>query len=479
MNEQLKKGEKPLIEGKTKVIWPVVGDEHVAIMQAKTKITADNDPDKTQDIASKAISSTKTTAAVFELLQQAGLPVAYVKQLSETELLVPACTMLPFEAIIRRYAVGSFLQRYPNLKKGNGELPEWFHQLRFELFLKTTKGKLGEIDLLDCLPGDKEELITYLDGPKALKNINAKRAETDKEELSTLLDAEMDELRYEAIKLIDDPWIENPHDKVWNVKHPKKPTWVVPNLFNLEASDYVTQKRLTEMEELTRKAFLVLEGAWNVLGYRLIDYKIEFGEDKEGNLFIADVIDNDSWRLRTPDWKELSKQLFRDGSDLADVEEAYKIVASLTDQFRIPKQTIIIWRGSPNDTLPKTFEIPGVHYELPIISGHKSPVAMTHELERLQTTYPEGGVIIPIVGMSNGLGPTISARTDWPVVSVCATSDEHPEDVWSCLRMPSAVPNATFLGFKQALLFAMNVLAAKNPAAYMLRRYDFEIRDEG
>jgi phosphoribosylcarboxyaminoimidazole (NCAIR) mutase len=235
---------------------------------------------------------------------------------------------------------------------------------------------------------------------------------------------------------------------------------------------------MKQIEELTRKSILILEGAWNNLGYRLIDYKIEFGITDAGKLVIADVIDNDSWRLRTDDWQELSKQVFREGHPLAEVEDKYARVAQLVAQFRISEQTIVLWRGSESDKLPEIPNLPGLKIETPVISGHKKTVLVTKELERLHTLYPEGGVIIALVGMSNGLGPILSARTNWPLISVCTTANEFPQDVWSALRMPSNVPNATMLDAKNAVLCALNILGQKNPAIYAYRRLAIEALDE-
>ena len=116
----------------------------LVIMKAKDATTADNDASKTRDIASKGACATKTTSRIFELLHEAGIPTAYVRQLSDTEILAKKCTMIPLEVIIRCYFDGSYLNRKPHLKRKG--TPIRSHGLVFELFLKTSKGKLGDIE---------------------------------------------------------------------------------------------------------------------------------------------------------------------------------------------------------------------------------------------------------------------------------------------------------------------------------------------
>ena len=56
--------------------------------------------------------------------------------------------------------------------------------------------------------------------------------------------------------------------------------------------------------------------------------KIEVGINQNKEIVIADVIDNESWRI----WpngepkKQLDKQSFRDGEELTDVQRKYAIV---------------------------------------------------------------------------------------------------------------------------------------------------------
>jgi phosphoribosylaminoimidazole-succinocarboxamide synthase len=101
------------------------------------------------------------------------------------------------------------------------------------------------------------------------------------------------------------------------------------------------QERAMILERLMRPCFAALEKAW--AGIRtehgpvaLADIKIEVGRRKrDGKIVIADVIDNDSWRI----WpggdpsKQLDKQSFRDGSDLSLVSDNYALVAELTRRF--------------------------------------------------------------------------------------------------------------------------------------------------
>lgn len=446
--EQFEKGNM-ISAGKTKEIYEVKGNPTLVIIQNKDDITKFDDPDQTRIMNSKAFHATKTTCLVFQLLKEAGLPVAFKKQLSPTEFLAPKCQMIPLEVIIRRYAVGSYLKRFPNLERSGN--PWRFHRLIFELFFKTTSGRILN---------DKSEVVRSLPD---------------------------DILETAKGKSVDDPFIINPYGDAiggfWELKHPKIPSWNKSSNLDTDnsplrifAPDFMPRNvKVVDIEVITRKVFMVLESAWAMLGFRLMDFKIEFGVGEDGTLYVADVIDNDSWRLRTQDWREVSKQLFRDNYDMAEIEEKYALVSKLTERFAIPEQAIVFWRGSELDILPPVDNLPkGIKTEDIVLSGHKSPQACLNKLEEVLAAYPEGGVFIPIVGMSNGLAPTLAARTSWPVITVPARADKDHHDVWSCLSVPSSVPLMTVMSAKNAVLAAINILAQKNPAAYMDRQYALE-----
>ena len=137
---------------------------------------------------------------------------------------------------------------------------------------------------------------------------------------------------------VEDPLIDlKPGADYWKLRHPKVP--YSESGSDLEITVYPTdivpggENILPQIEEITRQTFLLLEDAWAQLECHLIDFKIEFGITTDGYLVVADVIDNDSWRLRTKNWEELSKQLFRDNVNMEEVSSKYQLVAELSDNF--------------------------------------------------------------------------------------------------------------------------------------------------
>ena len=93
------------------------------------------------------------------------------------------------------------------------------------------------------------------------------------------------------------------------------------------------RQAVMKIKNITLQTFLHLKDVWEKLNYILIDFKIEFGFTPSGQLVIDDVIENDSWRLGNEKWKELNKQIFRDGEKLDEVERKYRIVTELAKQF--------------------------------------------------------------------------------------------------------------------------------------------------
>jgi len=242
-----------LAEGKTKQIYVYPGDDTLAYMVSKDQITA-GDGARRNELVGKSHWSTATTANVFRLLNGAGLPTHFVRQIDDVTLLVRRCTMLPIEHVQRLLATGSYLKRHPEVSEGRR-----FEPVLIETFLK-------------------------------------------------------DDVRH-------DP-------QIWSQ--------------DIIKSGLATQTEIAVMTGLGQRVFETLERAWTNIDVTLVDLKIEFGRDPGGNLLVADVIDNDSWRLWPGGDKNrmLDKQVYRNlknvtPEDLQGIADRYALVADLTGKLSI------------------------------------------------------------------------------------------------------------------------------------------------
>lgn len=280
MQKRFPSGEV-IAEGKTKVVRAVASDPNLVVLTSKDDITAGNGA-KHDIIPNKAKYCIETTCNVFEGLKNADMRVAYVGQYDETSYLGVRCSMIPCEIVVRMEAAGSYCRRHSEVPKGTR-----FSEPIVEFNLKTTHGRWKEHELI-C------------DDPLM-------RVSEEKDEL-----------------LLFDP---------------EAPDGTPP--FLILATDEVFsgtlwRSLLRSMANIVLQVGMVLEALWEREGGRLVDLKIECGLDVEGNLLLADEIDNDCWRV-VMDNAHVDKQPYRDGTlSLEANAENYRRVAEITFGFRVP-----------------------------------------------------------------------------------------------------------------------------------------------
>ena len=94
------------------------------------------------------------------------------------------------------------------------------------------------------------------------------------------------------------------------------------NRYHIAVLEAATQNELDEIEKISFKVNQVLKDFLHDKNIDLIDFKLEFGRDKDGKIILADEISPDNCRFWDSTTKEkLDKDRFR--RDLGGVEDAY------------------------------------------------------------------------------------------------------------------------------------------------------------
>ncbi|XP_008280202.1 bifunctional phosphoribosylaminoimidazole carboxylase/phosphoribosylaminoimidazole succinocarboxamide synthetase [Stegastes partitus] len=226
------------------------------------------------------------------------------------------------------------------------------------------------------------------------------------------------------------------------------------------------------MNRSTVAIFEILEKAWATQNCTLVDMKIEFGVNvKTQEIVLADVIDNDSWRL----WpagdrsQQKDKQVYRDLKEVTPeamqmVKRNFEWVSERVQLLLEPQASgrVVVLMGSTSDMahcekIRKACTTYGISCILRVTSAHKGP----DETLRIKAEYEGDGtptVFVAVAGRSNGLGPVMSGNTAYPVINCPPlTPDWGAQDVWSSLRMPSGLGCSTILSPEAAAQFAAQI----------------------
>jgi phosphoribosylaminoimidazole-succinocarboxamide synthase len=182
------------------------------------------------------------------------------------------------------------------------------------------------------------------------------------------------------------------------------------------------------MSEVARITFEILAHAWRRRETLLVDLKIEFGRliggEGRGNLVIADVIDNDSWRIWPQGREELmlDKQAYRNletvtPTDLDRVRDNYETVAEEVGTFPSlrPGMAALIADGPGSlallDPIASALQVFGLQTLRKVVSTHLVPGYVLQSLQQLDATFAR----MVYVASGPQLAAMLGAATPTPV----------------------------------------------------------------
>ncbi len=225
------------------------------------------------------------------------------------------------------------------------------------------------------------------------------------------------------------------------------------------------------MTELARLTFDILSHAWRKRDVLLVDLKIEFGRlaggENQDQLVIADVIDNDSWRIWPQGREELmlDKQIYRnlqnvDEQALEEVKRAYERVADLVGTFPVmrPGMAAVI-ADSPGQVERANEAVKALgQLGLPTVRHVASPSAtpgfVMQIAQQLEASFAR--LILVAVGESDLLRAMLDATASAPVLD--GTMDPQ--------RL--AMQCAKLLGLEDTVLYGRTLLMQANARSNVL-----------
>jgi phosphoribosylaminoimidazole-succinocarboxamide synthase len=237
------------------------------------------------------------------------------------------------------------------------------------------------------------------------------------------------------------------------------------------AQNIAAPQEVGVMTELARLTFDILSHAWRKRDVLLVDLKIEFGRlaagENQGQLAIADVIDNDSWRIWPQGREELmlDKQIYRnlegvDDEALEQVKRAYERVAELVGTFPVmrPGMAAVIAGSAAqveraNEVVQMLAQL-GLPTVRHVASPASTPAYVLQLTQQLEASFAR--LILVAVGEDDLLRSMLEATSSAPVLD--GTIDPQ--------RL--AMQCAKLLGLEDTVLFGRTLLMQANARSSVL-----------
>ena len=205
------------------------------------------------------------------------------------------------------------------------------------------------------------------------------------------------------------------------------------------AQSIATAQELGVMSEIARIVYEILAHAWRRNNTLLVDMKIEFGRiasgENKGQLVVADVIDNDAWRV-WPQGREdlmLDKQMYRNlpevtQADLDAIKANYEQVADMVGTFPLMRPGMVAILADGPEYVERASEIAKAlgGFGLPCVrhvaSAGRTPGYVLQLVTQIDATFARG--LIVTVGSGDGaLANMVEFATATPVVRAPAAAD--------------------------------------------------------
>jgi len=237
------------------------------------------------------------------------------------------------------------------------------------------------------------------------------------------------------------------------------------------ARNIATPQEVGVMNELARLTFDILSHAWRKRDVLLVDLEIEFGRlaggENQGQLVIADVIDNDSWRIWPQGREELmlDKQMYRnlesvDDAALDRVKRAYEHVADLVGTFPVMRPGMAAVIADSPSQIERANEIVKMlgQLGLPTVRHVASPAStpgyVLQLIAQLEASFAR--LILVAVGETDVLRNMLDAVSSAPVLD----SELEPERL--------ALVCAKLLGLEDTVLYGRTLLMQANARSNVL-----------
>jgi phosphoribosylaminoimidazole-succinocarboxamide synthase len=225
------------------------------------------------------------------------------------------------------------------------------------------------------------------------------------------------------------------------------------------------------MTELARLTFDILSHAWRKRDVLLVDLKIEFGRlaggENQGQLVIADVIDNDSWRIWPQGREELmlDKQMYRnlqtvDEAALEEVKRAYERVADLVGTFPVMRPGMVAVIADAPSQVERANEIVAAlgQLGLPTVRHVASPSAtpgyVLQLMQQLEASFAR--LIVVAVGENELLRSMLDSGSSAPVLD---GRNETERLTMQCAKL---------LGLEDTVLYGRPLLMQANARSSVL-----------